>query len=147
MKAHHAHHAHPVSAEDPDFTSDEQESFIRWLREFGLRYYGWREFLMMHIHVAVVWSVGGELWKVFAYFAVPAWLSALQLFYFGTYLPHRTKNSPAHTNEHRARSNSMPSWLSLITCYHFGYHLEHHEHPNAPWWILPRVKRLRLSTK
>jgi beta-carotene/zeaxanthin 4-ketolase len=140
LMAHQRHHDMPVTSEDPDYTRDVQERFFVWLAEFALRYYGWREFLYMHLHVAFVWIVGGAIWKVFAFFAIPAWMSALQLFYFGTYLPHRKNAHPRHDNLHFARSNEMPSWLSLITCYHFGYHCEHHEHPYVPWWVLPRIK-------
>ncbi len=140
LRSHLAHHQHPASASDPDFTSHPNEGFWQWLFQFGRRYYGWREFLKMHLHVALVLLIGGALWKVFAFYAVPAWASALQLFYFGTYLPHRSETANPHVNAHRARSNSMPLMLSLVTCYHFGYHLEHHENPSSPWWTLPRIK-------
>lgn len=138
LAAHHLHHAQPASPEDPDFTNDKDERFLVWFVEFGRRYYGWREFLWMHIHVGLVWLIGGAIWKIFAFFAVPAWLSAIQLFYFGTYLPHRTHGKPANDNPHRARSNEYAVWLSFLTCYHFGYHYEHHQYPFAPWWTLPR---------
>lgn len=140
-QAHWLHHDHPVSSEDPDYTSDQEERFFHWLFEFGKRYYGWREFLLMHVHVAMVLIIsGGSVFKLFAFFAVPAWLSALQLFYFGTYLPHRTKRGSAHVDACNARSNDLPIWLSLLTCYHFGYHHEHHRFPSAQWWVLPRIK-------
>lgn len=140
LKAHHQHHQDPASIHDPDFTTDKKENFWKWIFQFGQRYYGWREFLIMHLHVLLVWWMGGALWKVFAFFAVPAWLSALQLFYFGTYLPHRSTGQPENNNRHRARSNDYPVWLSFLTCYHFGYHFEHHEYPYAPWWTLPRFR-------
>lgn len=145
LTSHRAHHANPASDTDPDFTTHQNENLWKWLLQFGHHYYGWREFLKMHLHVAVVWLIGGALWKVFAFYALPAWLSAFQLFYFGTYLPHRTEKTNPHNNTHRARSNSMPMLLSLMTCYHFGYHLEHHEHPRSPWWTLPRIKAHKLS--
>ena len=147
LTAHLAHHAGPASPLDPDFTSHPQEKFLPWLFQFGRRYYGSAEYLKMHCHVFLVWIIGGALWKVFAFFAIPAWLSALQLFYFGTYLPHRTEAANPHQNSHRARSNTMPLFFSLVTCYHFGYHLEHHENPNAPWWVLPRLKFYSLDRK
>jgi beta-carotene ketolase (CrtW type) len=71
---------------------------------------------------------------------VPALLSSLQLFYFGTYLPHRP-GPDAFTDHHRARSNGYSEWLSLLTCFHFGYHHEHHRAPGEPWWRLPTVRR------
>lgn len=144
LSSHLAHHANPATEQDPDFTTHKNEPLLKWLLQFGHRYYGWSEFLKMHLHVVFVWVIGGALWKVFAFFAMPAWLSAFQLFYFGTYLPHRTEKNSPHTNIHRARSNSMPKILSLLTCYHFGYHLEHHEHPRSPWWILPRIRDSQL---
>lgn len=140
QEAHLAHHDHPVTEKDPDYTRDPQERLGAWLWEFATRYYGWPEFLKMHLHVIFVWVVGGALWKVFLCFAIPAWLSAFQLFFFGTYLPHRVQRAPEHDNPHRARSNSMPRWLSLLTCYHFGYHFEHHQYPFVPWWRLPSVR-------
>jgi len=142
-QAHIQHHKDPASKNDPDFTSHKGESFWPWLFEFGRRYYGWREFLIMHLHVFLVWAIGGAIWKVFVFFALPAWLSALQLFYFGTYLPHRSKGKTTNDNRHRARSNDYPVWISFLTCYHFGYHFEHHEFPHAPWWTLPRFRASR----
>lgn len=147
LSAHLAHHENPASLTDPDFTTHPQEKFLPWLFQFGRRYYGSAEYLKMHLHVFIVWIIGGALWKVFAFFAIPAWLSALQLFYFGTYLPHRLDAAHPHNNLHRARSNEMPLLVSLVTCYHFGYHLEHHENPGSPWWTLPRIKFHRLARK
>ena len=40
----------------------------------------------MHIHIGVGWLFSGSILKVLVFFAVPAWLSAVRLFYFGTYL-------------------------------------------------------------
>jgi beta-carotene ketolase (CrtW type) len=67
----------------------------------------------------------------------PALLSTLQLFVFGTWLPHRPHADAPFADRHRARSQRWPTWLSLLTCYHFGYHWEHHAHPHVPWWRLP----------
>ncbi len=138
--AHWAHHAHPVTSDDPDYTHDSRERFWPWLYDFGSRYYSWRNFLLMHVHVIGFWLLSGSIWAVLLYFAVPAWLSALQLFYFGTYLPHRTPEG-GHTDRHNAQSNDYPEWLSLLTCFHFGYHREHHHYPNMPWWRLPALRR------
>nr|MBA2748547.1 fatty acid desaturase [Tatlockia sp.] len=44
---------------------------------------------------------------------------------------------------HCAQTNPLPTWLSFITCYHFGYHYEHHEHPDVPWWGLPKVFQMQ----
>ena len=78
--------------------------------------------------------------NVIAFWAVPGLLAALQLFTFGTYLPHRPQPAP-FADRHNARTNTYPIWLSLLTCFHFGYHHEHHEHPQLPWWRLPTARR------
>jgi beta-carotene ketolase (CrtW type) len=69
---------------------------------------------------------------------LPIVLSSMQLFLFGTYLPHRSEDSP---NSHAAISSNYPLILSFLTCYHFGYHWEHHEYPNLPWYRLPSVRQ------
>ncbi|MBF2026401.1 MAG: fatty acid desaturase [Oscillatoriales cyanobacterium C42_A2020_001] len=77
------------------------------------------------------------------FWIIPTILSSFQLFYFGTYLPHR-ELPEGYPNSHRARSTCFAPLWSFLTCYHFGYHEEHHEHPSAPWWQLANVRRMRL---
>ncbi|MFK8137697.1 MAG: fatty acid desaturase [Bdellovibrionales bacterium] len=137
---HLKHHKNPATSLDPDYTDAEHEGFVMWLSSFIRRYFGWKEFLVLHIHVGLVWYLGGEWWMVFVYFAIPSWVSSLQLFYFGTYLPHRGFQD-AKKNELPSRSNDFPVWLSLLTCYHFGYHREHHLYPNLTWWQLPQERQ------
>ena len=137
---HFAHHAHPATPADPDYAADAAERFAPWLWRFVSGYYSWTNFALMHIHVGATWLLSGSIWKVLIFFALPAWLSALQLFLFGTYLPHRTPPG-GHVDIHKANSNPYPVWLSFLTCYHFGYHREHHHHPHVPWWRLPQLRR------
>ncbi|MFW6276162.1 MAG: fatty acid desaturase, partial [Bacteroidota bacterium] len=73
---------------------------------------------------------------------LPALLSTLQLFYFGTYLPHRKP----HTHDmgrHRARTQSKNHLWAMLSCYFFGYHTEHHESPGTPWWQLYTKKSIK----
>jgi beta-carotene/zeaxanthin 4-ketolase len=84
---------------------------------------------------------GVPLGNLILFWASPALLSTGQLFFFGTYLPHREPQG-GYTNPDHAQSNDYPFWLSLLTCYHFGYHWEHHRYPNIAWWQLPK-KRAR----
>lgn len=76
------------------------------------------------------------------FWVVPAILSSVQLFFFGTFLPHREPEA-GYTNNHRAQTTPLPTLWSFITCYHFGYHEEHHEYPHVPWWNLPRIYRMK----
>ncbi|MGL6133378.1 MAG: fatty acid desaturase, partial [Prochlorococcaceae cyanobacterium] len=75
---------------------------------------------------------------VISYCTLPLALSSLQLFLFGTYLPHR---GPAQAAPHAAITLAWPEPLSLLACYHFGYHVEHHSNPSLPWYELPACHR------
>ena len=78
----------------------------------------------------------------FAFWAAPALLSSLQLFTFGTWLPHRHKRETvAFADRHNARTLDWPWLPSLLACFHFGLHLEHHRSPATPWWRLPAYRR------
>ena len=72
--------------------------------------------------------------------ALPAILSSVQLFTFGTFLPHRHEEAP-FVDAHRSRTNDFGWLASLLTCFHFGYHHEHHLSPGTPWWALPAKRR------
>ena len=137
---HIEHHENPVSKSDPDYTDYPNEDFALWFWSFMRRYYGLKEFGLMHGHIIFfLWVADWNVSKVLIFYALPSLLSAIQLFYFGTYLPHRT--GTGHTNEHNARSNDFNEFISLITCYHFGYHYEHHAYPGTPWWKLPSKRK------
>ncbi|MTF39296.1 hypothetical protein GGC33_10195 [Cyanobacterium aponinum 0216] len=65
--------------------------------------------------------------------------SSLQLFFFGTFLPHRHHQDNQYSLG-AIKSLHLPMLLSLITCYHFSYHQEHHRYPSLPWWQLPHLR-------
>jgi fatty acid desaturase len=91
--------------------------------------------------VAVFWGLQAlvALPNLLLFWALPSVLSTLQLFFFGTWLPHREPPG-GHRGPHRATSGDYSDLVSLLTCYHFGgYHREHHEHPALPWWRLPET--------
>jgi beta-carotene ketolase (CrtW type) len=72
------------------------------------------------------------------FWELPAVLSTLQLFYFGTYLPHRGVHDKG--NIHQSRSQAKNHIWAFISCYFFGYHYEHHAYPHMPWWKLFSTK-------
>lgn len=139
-RKHAEHHRHPgAPGEDPDFHDGEHRGFWRWYLHFVLGYVG----ALQVVGMAIVFNVLSHLLGVpepnlLLFWVAPALLSTLQLFYFGTYLPHREPHDDG--DQHRARSNEYPPWLSFLTCYHFGYHSEHHEHPGVAWWQLPATR-------
>lgn len=140
LPKHHQHHRTPGAADDPDFDAENPGRFWPWYLRFFRAYFGWREFAWVATVSAVyILLLRAPLGNVWLFWAAPALLSSLQLFTFGTWLPHR--HGDAFPDHHNARSNAMPRWLSLLTCFHFGgFHHEHHLHPSLPWWRLPEAR-------
>lgn len=142
--AHFEHHRHAGSARDPDFDADNPRHFGRWYMTFLRRYFGWQAALYV---IAVVniyyWVVGVPAANIVLLYGLPAIASSVQLFYFGTYRPHR-HDDHGFADRHNARSDGFGPLLSLASCFHFGYHHEHHLSPNVPWWALPARRRATL---
>ena len=140
LPKHFAHHKHAGTAEDPDFAENHPRHFWPWYFTFFREYFGWREFAVLAV---LLWSyiliLGASPVNALLFWGVPAILSSLQLFYFGTYLPHR-HDEQEFADDHRARSNDFSLPVSLLTCFHFGYHHEHHRAPHLPWWKLPSAR-------
>lgn len=139
-RSHHAHHRHAGTAEDPDFDAEHPSSFWPWYGKFFRHYFGWREFGVLCVVVAIYTLILQERFPaMLVFWALPAILSSVQLFYFGTYRPHHVDETP-FSDRHRARSNDFGYAMSLLTCFHFGYHHEHHLQPGMPWWRLPGAR-------
>ena len=140
---HFEHHRAPGTTADPDFNDEDPEHFWRWYASFVLRYFGWRP-LAFVLGVASIeqFALGAPTSNVLLLWALPAIFSSLQLFYFGTYLPHRHDHE-GFTDKHNSRSNDFSWVVSLMTCFHFGYHHEHHVAPHVPWWRLPALRTAR----
>ena len=140
--AHHEHHRAPASPADPDFHDGDNPSFWRWFVHFMLHYVSLSQVTAMGSAFTILTcAFEVPVFRAIGFWVAPALLAALNLFYFGTYLPHRLPSHGTYSEPHRAQSNGFPTWLSYITCYHFGYHWEHHIAPYVPWWRLPTAKR------
>ena len=138
---HFAHHRAPGTDEDPDFAGDGHVPFLRWFGAFFAEYLTVGQVArLMGASAVYTFLLGVPIERLLLLWAVPAILSAFQLFYFGTYLPHRAEEAEAFGDDHRARSNDFSWTLSLLTCFHFGYHHEHHDNPSVPWWRLPSTR-------
>jgi beta-carotene ketolase (CrtW type) len=138
---HFAHHRHAGLAGDPDFDEDHPSAFWPWFLTFFRRYVTLRQLAVLGgLSWFWVLALGAPVPNMLLFWALPSLLAAVQLFYFGTYRPHRHEDEP-FADRHRARSETMPPWLSLLTCFHFGYHHEHHDKPHVPWWRLPAERR------
>lgn len=142
---HIEHHRQSGTTGDPDFAQPQPMGFWHWYVCFMREYLAPRQMALIAAQgVLYVLALGASVENTFMFWILPALLSSLQLFYFGTYLPHRP-GAEAFSDRHRARSNDYPVWLSLLTCFHFGYHHEHHSKPGEPWWRLPAVRHQRHS--
>lgn len=142
--AHFAHHKAPGSAGDPDFSVAHPTRFWPWYGTFLKRYFGLGSLLFVGTVVTLYWAVlGVPLQNIVLLYGLPAITSSLQLFYFGTFRPHR-HDGLGFADTHHARSEDFGPLVSLASCFHFGYHHEHHRAPNVPWWRLPDARRQAL---
>lgn len=140
---HHAHHAAPGSDADPDFNAGAPRQMLPWFISFFRSYYTHGQILRITAAAIVYLRLGASLPNIAIFWAVPALLALGQLFFFGTFLPHRHEDMP-FVDAHNARSNTLRPLASLVTCFHFGaYHHEHHLSPATPWWQLPRIRTAR----
>lgn len=139
LREHHRHHNLSGTLADPDFADSYDHGFFRWFFAFMVRYCSVAQFASLTLMVLGFFLLGVSPAQMLLFWALPSILSAVQLFYFGTYRPHRIEDE-AFEDEHRARSSRAGNLYSFLTCYHFGYHLEHHRYPWVPWWALPRVR-------
>jgi len=142
---HFLHHKYPTSSRDPDYHEGYKSNFFTWYLCFMQAYLKGKQVLIILAGVSVVSFsalklLGVQPVNLLLFWLIPLVLSSMQLFYFGTYLPHRYAATRDRT-KHRATSTQLSMFWSLITCYHFGYHLEHHSYPSLPWHALPGCRR------
>jgi len=130
---HHRHHRFVASQEDPDYHNSGH--FWKWY---------W-SFIKTYISIGQLVLMGTAFWMLRAiipvenlviFWMLPAVLATFQLFYFGTYLPHKGE----HQNRHKSGTLSKNHLWAFLSCYFFGYHYEHHDSPGTPWWRLWRLK-------
>jgi beta-carotene/zeaxanthin 4-ketolase len=137
---HHLHHKYPASDRDPDFHDGETSHFWAWYGHFVCEHLSWRQLINLVVMSGIYLTICQvQVANLVLFWIVPSLLSSLQLFYFGTFLPHREPPG-GYNNPHRAMTIDRSTWWSLITCYHFGYHREHHNSPQIPWWQLAKLR-------
>jgi beta-carotene ketolase (CrtW type) len=132
-KKHRLHHQFPASEQDPDFA---RGGFWFWLFSFVKQYISIWQIVLMGISFNLAALIFPKE-NLLLFWAAPSLLAVLQLFYFGTYLPH--KDAP--DNVHKARSLSKNHIFAFFSCYFFAYHYEHHDSPRTPWWKLYELKK------
>ncbi|GAA0877333.1 fatty acid desaturase [Algoriphagus jejuensis] len=130
---HHEHHRHVATDQDPDYHPSGK--FLIWYYSFIRQYVTLWQILLMAVTFNIL-KLFFPTENLILFWMVPAILSTFQLFYFGTYLPHRGENE----NKHHSGTQDKNHLWAFLSCYFFGYHYEHHDSPGTPWWRLWRAK-------
>lgn len=141
---HQCHHRFTASAADPDFHGDPCAGALAWYRRFMAGYLSAGQMTRLLggwslVALVACWLHPTGWINVLLFCTLPLLFSSLQLFVFGTYLPHRRQRLPHLSSQ--ADSLALPPWLSLLACFHFGYHREHHDNPHLAWFELPAQHR------
>jgi len=138
LRNHFLHHKNPAFENDPDFYTGSQNFFI-WWGIFLLRYISLVQIITMAVFFNLLKLIFNES-SIIWFWVVPALLSTFQLFFFGTYQPHKRPHDYL-MKPHNARTQKANHIWAMISCYFFGYHFEHHESPGVPWWQLYKLKK------
>lgn len=137
LKNHFYHHKYPGTKSDPDFLITSQ-NFLIWWFTFLSRYATIFQMVLMAFtfNILKIWITET---KLLLFWILPVFLSSIQLFYFGTYIPHRLPHNEQMT-VHHSRTLGKNHFFAFLSCYFFGYHLEHHLDTAVPWWKLYKTK-------
>jgi beta-carotene/zeaxanthin 4-ketolase len=137
---HWQHHLQPGQTGDPDFHDGNS---CLWYLKFMKEYLNPQQIVVQFLglgtfFIILHFGLQVPIFNLFLFWILPILFSTIQLFFFGTYLPHHSHNAK---NSHHASSSNYSLIWSFLTCYHFGYHWEHHEYPWLPWYELPSVRQ------
>lgn len=137
LEKHKLHHRFPGEAGDPDYCTISQ-NFWRWWFSFLENYVKWWQIVILAVvfNILQIWV---NQWNLVLFWVLPSILATFQLFYFGTFLPHRLPHTET-MKPHNSRTQKGLHWWAMLSCYFFGYHFEHHESPKTPWWKLYQIK-------
>lgn len=133
---HHDHHRYVATEKDPDYHAS--GNFVIWYFSFLKQYINIWQILLMAITFNI-FKLFLPVENLILFWMLPAVLSTLQLFYFGTFLPHMGESD----NKHHSNSQAKNHLWAFLSCYFFGYHYEHHDSPRTPWWRLWKIKELQ----
>ena len=134
---HYKHHRHVGTEHDPDYHKG-NAAFFFWYIDFLKEYVTWKQILL----AAITFNLAGLLvpkLNLILYWVIPSILSTFQLFYFGTYVPHKGEHAP--TNLHKSRSQSRNHILAFFSCYFFWLSLRTSRCPPNPLVALVETQR------
>ena len=134
---HQLHHLHAGTAADPDYKTGNQQ-FFRWWFSFLKQYVTLLQIITMAVLFNLLLLVFNQT-ALLLFWVLPSVLATFQLFYFGTFIPHKLPHTP-EMEPYKSRTQKSNHLIALLTCYFFGYHYEHHHLPGTPWWKLYKTK-------
>ena len=132
---HFKHHRYVVTIDDPDYY---EGNFFSWYYKFLKQYVSLKQIILESICFNLLILIFSTQ-NVILFWVIPSLLSTFQLFYFGTYMPHRGTHEK--DNIHKSNTLNKNHSRAFVSCYFFGYHYEHHDSPKTPWWGLYRLKK------
>jgi beta-carotene ketolase (CrtW type) len=131
--------------EDPDFHKGDP-GLLPWFFHFMKGYISWQQFVKLQGTVFFLGFFGAPIQNMLLFWAGSGLLSAVRLFYYGTFIPHKPRKGADEVMAWaKARSASGPTLVSFLRCYNFDMHWEHHRWPFCPWWDLPRARKIRYQ--
>lgn len=143
LLANHAlHHRYPATGRDPDFFARSQHP-LPWWAVFMWRYATLPQLAVMAIAYNLL-ALRYDEASIISFWVAPALLASVQLFLFGTWIPHRLPHDASMLPDN-ARTMRRNHALAMLACWFFGYHAEHHASPGTPWWRLHRLKDAGVS--
>ena len=111
---HHEHHRFVATDKDPDYHPSGK--FLIWYLSFIRQYVSVWQILLMAITFNIL-KLFLPTENLIVFWMLPAILSTLQLFYFGTYLPHKGGSD----NKHHSKSQSKNHIWAFFSCYFFSH--------------------------
>jgi beta-carotene ketolase (CrtW type) len=136
---HMKHHNYVASSKDPDYCINSQ-NFFRWFFSFFFSYITVQQIVTMALLFNLILYVfEAPLINIILFWIIPPFLGTFQLFYFGTFFPHRQPHT-LEMEPHKSRTMKKNHVLAMLSCWFFSYHWEHHQYPRTPWWQLYKKK-------
>lgn len=105
---HWQHHRYPGQVSDPDFHDGIHRNGVLWYLKFMQGYLDKRQKVVLFFGMKLIFftlylGFHVPIANLFLFWVLPIVLSSMQLFLFGTYLPHRASNAE---NAYRATSSN-----------------------------------------
>ena len=113
MKKHHEHHRFVGTEKDPDYHGG---NFWIWYLSFAKQYVNIWQIILMAVAYNILKLIF-PMENVILFWMLPSVIATFQLFYFGTYLPHKGEHSSEniHKSNSQKKNHLWAIFLAIIT--------------------------------